>query len=139
MNTILKSLRYPLGLAMMATLALFFLQPVLAQDAPWEVPDEYKSYPNPIKRDAASIAKGKEIFTKNCILCHGEKGDGKGPSSATGSIKPANFTDKDRMKQSDGAMAYKILSGRGFMPPWDGKLSEDDVWNVINYIRGFGK
>jgi len=34
------------------------------------------------------IAKGKEIFTAKCVLCHGETGDGKGPGSVNLPLKP---------------------------------------------------
>jgi mono/diheme cytochrome c family protein len=38
--------------------------------------------PTGIWTDPKMIAKGKEVFTAKCALCHGEKGDGKGPGAA---------------------------------------------------------
>ena len=37
--------------------------------------------PTHVWTDPKMLAKGKEIFTAKCALCHGEKGDGKGPGS----------------------------------------------------------
>jgi len=125
-----------LGLALLWAFAL--PGAVLGQE-PWQAPPEYDGYANPIKADGDSIAKGKAVYLKNCFLCHGEKGDGKGPSAGTMPVKPSAFTDKMVQSQSEGSLAFKILSGRGPMPAWAPILQEDEVWNVINYIRQFGK
>jgi cytochrome c len=46
----------------------------------WVAPEEAKKMKNPVKATKASIQKGKEIYEKKCALCHGDKGDGKGPA-----------------------------------------------------------
>ena len=110
------------------------------KESDWKAPAEAAGYKSTKKPDAASIAAGKKVYLKYCYLCHGEKGDGKGASSRTLQMQPASFTNKARMKaQSDGALAWKILNGRGPMPSWAPVLSEDEIWNVINYIRQFAK
>ena len=128
--------KFLLLLGLMAAISL----PALGKESPWKAPPEANGYKNTKQKNAASIAAGKKVYEKYCILCHGEKGDGKGASSRTLLISPASFTDKARMKiQSDGALAWKILYGRGPMPSWAPVLQEDDIWNVINYIRKFAK
>ena len=57
----------------------------------WVAPEEAKKIKNPIKATKASIQRGKEIYEKKCTLCHGDKGDGKGPASAGLNPKPTNF------------------------------------------------
>src|SRR5215216_5801750 len=48
---------------------------------------------NPSAADDASIARGKELFTINCQMCHGPKGDGIGPIAPfLIKFKPANLT-----------------------------------------------
>lgn len=127
-------------LSMAAALAATTAATSFGQAAPWKAPAEAEGYKSTKKANAASIAAGKKVYEKYCTLCHGEKGDGKGASSRTLLIEPASFTVKARMKsQSDGALAWKILYGRGPMPSWAPVLAEDDIWNVINYIRQFAK
>lgn len=114
--------------------------PAFGQQSPWKAPAEAEGYKSTKQNNAASVAAGKKVYEKYCTLCHGEKGDGKGASARTLTISPASFTGKARMKnQSDGALAWKILYGRGPMPSWAPVLQEDDIWNVINYIREFSK
>ncbi|MEE8435266.1 MAG: cytochrome c [bacterium] len=107
---------------------------------PWIAPAEANGYKNIKPLNSASIAAGKKVYDKYCTLCHGETGGGDGASAKTMLIPPAAFTDKALMeKQSDGALAWKILNGRGPMPSWAPVLQEDQIWNVINYIRQFTK
>ena len=121
----------------LALLALGATQ-VLAQSA-WEAPADADGYQNTVKADAKSIAEGKKVYETYCKLCHGDSGKGDGPSGGSLPIKPANFADKDIMKQSDGSLAWKILTGKGAMPSWAPVLQEPQIWSVINYIRTFSK
>lgn len=108
--------------------------------APWDAPAEWNSYDNPVAVSADSLSKGKKLYLTHCQVCHGKNGDGTGPSARTSNIKPADFTDPDNMKQSDGSLAYKIMTGRGPMPSWAPVLTdENDLWSMINYIRQFSK
>ena len=43
--------------------------------------------------DPKMIARGREIYTAKCAVCHGEKGDGKGPGSLNLPLKPADLTN----------------------------------------------
>ena len=107
---------------------------------PWKVPAEESKKKNPVKADAASIAKGKKIYMERCAICHGEKADGKGASASALNPPPANFLDKKYMAaNSDGDLFSKTANGRGMMPRWDIVLEENDVWSVVNYLRSLGK
>ena len=123
-----------LALALMALAATH----AVAQTA-WQAPAEADGYQNTVKADAKSIADGKKVYETYCKLCHGDTGKGDGPSGGSLPIKPANFADKNLMKQSDGSLAWKILTGKGAMPSWAPVLQEPQVWSVINYIRTFSK
>ncbi|MEE8394468.1 MAG: cytochrome c [bacterium] len=106
---------------------------------PWKAPAEAKGYQNTIAPSAQSIAAGKALFLKFCTRCHGEDGSGKGPTALSLNVIPADFRDKARMNQADGELAWKILSGRDVMPSWAPVLQEEQVWNLVNYIRQFAK
>jgi len=95
--------------------------------------------------DPKMIAKGKEIYTAKCVLCHGEKGDGKGPGSVNLPLKPADFTDTKMVSEmagnfmfwrvSEGGLVEPYKSMGSVMPPWKAELSVPDRWAVIAYIH----
>lgn len=105
----------------------------------WIAPEEAKKIKNPIKSTQASIQKGKEIYEKKCALCHGARGDGKGPASAGLSPRPTNFEDSHGEKMSDGEHFCKITTGKGGMPSFEKDLTEEERWHVINYVNTFMK
>jgi mono/diheme cytochrome c family protein len=105
----------------------------------WIAPEEAKGVKNPVKATKASIQKGKEIYEKKCVLCHGIKGDGKGPASAGLNPKPTNFRDSHGEKMTDGEHFWKITTGKGGMPSFAKDLTEEERWHVINYINTFMK
>jgi mono/diheme cytochrome c family protein len=95
---------------------------------------------------ASAIARGGQaVYEANCAVCHGERGDGKGPAGIALSPAPRDFRlglfkyagIEDRGLPDDRELARIIrdgLPGAG-MPPSD--LSEDDVTSVIRYIKTF--
>ena len=105
----------------------------------WIAPEEAKKMKNPIKSTQASIQKGKEIYEKKCALCHGARGDGKGPASAGLNPRPTNFKDSHGEKISDGEHFWKITTGKGGMPSFENDLTEEERWHVINYVNTFMK
>ena len=105
-----------------------------------KIPEKAKKAKNPVKADDKSIRRGKELYKTNCLMCHGEKGDGKGEIAAQLKEKPANFTDKHMMREmTDGEIFYIISKGEDLMPAWEGKLKENERWDLINYIKTFAK
>jgi len=105
----------------------------------WMAPEEAKKMKNSINPTKASIQKGKEIYEKKCALCHGDKGDGKGPAAAGLNPKPTNFQDSHGQKMADGEHFWKITTGRGPMPSYKKDLSVEERWYVINYINTLTK
>jgi mono/diheme cytochrome c family protein len=125
-------------------LALLVLACVLgAQQTPppakQDVPPEAAQKANPVKPSPESLAKGKKIYNIDCAMCHGEKGDGKG-DMASDMKNVTDFTNPDVQKNStDGAWFYIIRKGKGDMPPEGDRAKDEDVWNLVNYVRAFGK
>jgi mono/diheme cytochrome c family protein len=93
--------------------------------------------------DPRMIARGHEIFAAKCALCHGEKGDGKGPGAANAPLKPADFTDSKMVAEmegnywvwrvSEGGLVEPFKSKGSTMPAWKSELSMNDRWAVIAY------
>jgi len=96
---------------------------------------------NPIPSSAKSIADGQKAYQTNCRHCHGAKGLGDGPL-APKDPPPANLTDAEwKYGSTDGEIFYTIKNGVGpdsEMKPMKTKLSDKDIWNVVNYIRSLG-
>ncbi|VAW53994.1 hypothetical protein MNBD_GAMMA07-1598 [hydrothermal vent metagenome] len=81
---------------------------------------------------------GKTIFTKSCVACHGKKGNGKGPASATLKQKPADFTDAEHSKfYSDQGRIYIIKKGIKNTPMsgWENTFNEKEILSLHAYIR----
>ena len=124
-----------LGLSLMIV-AVF----VLAHEKTgWIAPEEAKKMKNPVKATKASIQKGKEIYEKTCALCHGAKGDGKGPAGAGLNPKPTNFMESHGEKMTDGEHFWKITTGKGPMPSYEKQLTVEERWHLVNYINAFMK
>ena len=131
----------------MKTLKLLFISSALlllsaslvAQAKPWDVPANFKSMKNPIAKSDASTQAGQALYMKTCAACHGRTGLGDGPKSKSLKTAPTDFTKAVSQNQSDGEHFYKTKNGRGDMPKYEGKLSDDDIWNIINYIRTLKK
>ncbi len=110
-----------------------------AQPKPWVVPDNYKSMKNPIAKGDASNKAGMALYTKNCASCHGKTGLGDGVKARALKDHPGDFSGPVFQNQTDGEHFYKTKMGRGEMPKYEGKLSDDDIWNIVNYMRTFKK
>ena len=94
---------------------------------------------NPIEPTSRSLTHGKQMFTTNCIGCHGLKGDGKGPATYFINNLPhaTSPTRAHSLMFSDGELYDAILRGveGTAMPPWGDMLTVNDIWDVTNFIR----
>ena len=101
----------------------------------WKAPARAAKRKNPIPADAQSIAAGKVVFAGQCLSCHGPAGKGDGPAAKDLNPKPRNLSDPVIQSQSDGSIFWKITEGKKPMPTFEKLISENDRWNVINYVR----
>ena len=112
---------------------------LMAQTKPWDVPANFKTMKNPAARGDASNKAGLAIFIKNCASCHGKAGLGDGVKARALKTFPGDFSKAEYQGQTDGDQFYKTKNGRAEMPKYEGKLTDDDIWNVVNYMRTFKK
>jgi mono/diheme cytochrome c family protein len=104
----------------------------------WRVPAEVKKMQNPVPANKEAIGAGMMTYMDRCQGCHGENGDGKGEKAEKLSVAPANFTDGQAMSRvSDGELFWKITHGRRPMPGFKDKLTDEERWQVVDYIRTF--
>jgi mono/diheme cytochrome c family protein len=114
-----------------ATIFLFLCTSFLAvsQDfPPWDAPESASKVQNPVESNKESLEAGKAFYNAACKACHGEKGRGDGL------IKGANLTTEKFLLQTDGAIFWKMQTGRGQMLSFKASPPEQ-IWSVINYVR----
>jgi len=100
------------------------------------------AYPrNPIKPTADSQAKAKTLYQIDCAMCHGDNGNGKSDLATSMELTLADWTDpKSLADHEDGELFMVIRNGKDKMPPeTEGRASDDAIWNLVIYIRGFSK
>jgi mono/diheme cytochrome c family protein len=106
----------------------------------WSAPEEAKQMKNPYPPTPQTIGMGMSTYTDRCENCHGEDGNGKGERAEKLSVAPTNFTDAHAMIQlTDGELFWKISQGHRPMPGFKGKLSEEERWQLVDYIRTFSQ
>ena len=86
---------------------------------------------------AGDSRKGKAIYEKSCVLCHGPQGRGDGPVGKTINPPAADFTSAASKKKTDAELLATIENGR---PPtamvgWKGQLSEAEIQDVLAYVK----
>jgi putative copper export protein/mono/diheme cytochrome c family protein len=100
------------------------------------------AYPTTYRRttvpyQASSIAHGLELYRNHCALCHGAAGWGDGPAGTGLPKKPADLTAPHTAQHTAGDMYWWLTHGipAAGMPAFGPVLSEDDRWDLVNYIR----
>ncbi len=94
--------------------------------------------PNPRAVTPDSVAAGKALYQQNCVVCHGTTGKGDGPAGKTLNPPPADLTYHTIPGvHTDGQLFYWISQGlpRTSMPQFAQVLTEDQRWDLVNFIR----
>lgn len=121
--------------------ALFFCSGAGALAQPpqsqWKAPAWVDTLKKPFKVTPAILNEGGKLYNTYCISCHGKTGRGDGAPGMSFTVKPANFHDTRVIRQTDGALYWKMSEGRGAMPPYGKALSETQRWQLVAYIREF--
>ena len=90
---------------------------------------------------ATGIVRGDMLFPSNCAACHGAAGRGDGPSAHGLPVPPADLTAAHLWMHSDGELIWWLSHGIEApevglaMPGFAGTLSEEERWDLIDYIR----
>lgn len=90
---------------------------------------------------AGDAAKGEKVYKANCAVCHGDKGDGKGPGGAALTPQPTNFTSLAEMEGVDDVRLHKsIMEGLPgtAMIGFAKTMKPGDIEDVIAYIKTLG-
>lgn len=101
---------------------------------------------NPLPITDHGLSVGKDLYKINCGICHGDKGDGagylvrdanpaKGITAGKYPVAPANLLNEEFVAASNGRYYHAIMHGKNLMGGYADKLSYNERWNVIHYIR----
>ena len=91
---------------------------------------------SPVPADAVSIARGAELYSIHCSLCHGTGGQGDGKVAAFLQNRPANLTLPVVQNMSDGTLFLTITFGlSGRMPALNENLLVRERWDIVNFLR----
>jgi len=101
---------------------------------------------NPYPITEKGLAQGKELYTIYCAICHGDKADGlgylvreadaaQGIAAGVYPAAPANFQQPEFYAASNGRYYHSIMYGKNVMGSHADKLSYEERWQVIHYIR----
>lgn len=96
---------------------------------------------NPVPVTPESISAGQQLYLRNCASCHGRTGDG-GPGNDLIPAAPSLVDDQWDHGSSDKAIFDNIKTGIApdfNMVPFKDTLKDDEIWNVVNYLRSIAK
>ncbi|MFT3884235.1 MAG: cytochrome c [Flavobacteriales bacterium] len=82
--------------------------------------------------------KGKVIYGKFCVHCHGASGQGDGtvPQRSHGNFPPPPAYDGSQLKDlPEGKMFHTVTYGKGMMGSHAGQLNKEERWLVIQYVK----
>ncbi len=118
---------------LMKTASIFFLtSTLLLGQSRWEVPAEAKDKISFHMFNEDMVNEGRMLYESSCASCHGT------PTEANYALmvpSPGDPAGERFQKQTDGALFYKIKTGRDQMPKYEDVFSEDEIWNIIAYFR----
>lgn len=103
---------------------------------PWVVPIPERERKNPLSASEANLTAAKKIYSDKCANCHGEGGKGDGSDAMMYDPAPSDLTDAAKMnKRTDGEIYYQITEGRKPMPSFKKKLTEEQRWQLVLFVR----
>jgi mono/diheme cytochrome c family protein len=91
-----------------------------------------------VAQDEAAASRGSKVFSRYCVLCHGIAGDGKGTAAKAYKPPPANLVASvypDEYKELIIRKGGQALGRSPFMPPWGDELNEQQIRDLIAYLR----
>jgi mono/diheme cytochrome c family protein len=92
------------------------------------------------------VRTGERVYHQNCMVCHGDALDGKGPFAHGFNPLPLSFRDAGTIAQlTESFVFWRIAKGgpglpregapwNSAMPAWEDLLTEEEIWAVIIYM-----
>jgi cytochrome c oxidase cbb3-type subunit 3 len=91
---------------------------------------------------AQESAHAVKLYNTYCVQCHGINRDGNGINSAAMAVKPRDHTDTKSMGDTPDETLFKAIKGGGLavsksilMPKWEGVLNDEEIKELVSYLR----
>jgi len=99
-----------------------------------KIPAGYAAQTNPFGTEAGS--DGAKVFQSNCEMCHGPQGHGDGPAGQSLEPKPRNLAVLQK-SAADDYLFWRIAEGKPgtSMVAWKSVLTDEQIWQVVSFIR----
>ncbi len=97
--------------------------------------DAGRTLVNPIAKSPESLARGREMYERHCLVCHGEQGRGNGPVGQKFVPQPMELNFDYVQLQPDGQIFYTISHGSIAMPFYRQAIAVEDRWHLVNFIK----
>jgi len=94
------------------------------------------------------VKKGKRIYEQFCVPCHGIEGKGDGTRGRIEHFDPMprNHANGEYMNKRPQQELFEVIKNGGFsknfshiMPPWKTILTDDEIWDVLTYVRSIAE
>ena len=85
----------------------------------------------------SSADAGAATFKGKCAMCHGP--DGSGKTAMGEKLKIRDLHSAEVQSQNDAELAQIVTKGKEKMPAYDGKLTKEQIEQVVAYVRELGK
>lgn len=86
---------------------------------------------------SSAQSAGETLFKTKCAACHGA--DGKGESAMAKKMGTRNLGSAEVQGQSDAQLTEIVTKGKNKMPAFDGKLTKEQIGQLVAYTRELGK
>lgn len=91
----------------------------------------------------AATAPDEQLVHTNCEVCHGQRGDGQPANliahyfhdNPAAPVAPPAFSSARIRSRSDGQLYWIISYGLGNMPAFHSRLTSDEIWSIVTYVR----
>lgn len=138
----LKFLTFLGGIFLVGIFLAILFSPTLRAHGPmgWKAPAKERKVKIPVPNSPESRNRGQRIYVDKCASCHGMRGDGNGEMAKALDPHPSDFTDRHMMREmTDGEIFWKLTTGKGPMPSYQKEFTENERWDLVNYIKSFAK
>ncbi len=114
-----------------------YARPVMHDPDEGDPSGDYANLTNPLENTVEVLDEGKQIFIRECMVCHGDAGRGHGPYRDLLQPGPPDFGDGSYGDYTDSDYFWRISEGVPWtaMPAWKIHYSEEDRWKLVHYIR----
>jgi len=117
-------------------------RPVMRDPDEGDPPNQYADLTNPVELTVETVDAGKQIYTRECLVCHGDAGTGHGPYRLGLQPSPPDFSDGSygtlqNPTFTDADYFWRISEGLPWsaMPAWKIHYGEEDRWKLVHYLR----